>query len=117
MPTKTTTITHEPWCAEHDDDSAGAQRTVLGAFRVCSQDAEHTHYEADDDLRLKLSKGGATPSVETPAGGAVLVLLDVDGCGYGVVKVDTHHADRDLQAVEQALAHLTTVRDELRRLA
>lgn len=77
--------------------------------------SQHTHYETDADLRLRLARAGVAHSYDGPEGGAVVVLLDVDGCGYGVVKVDTHPDERDLQAVEQALAHLMTVRDEQRR--
>ncbi len=207
MPTKTTTITHEPWCASHDNSSgietcgtspidlsdhlsvwvhasegdteptveldnadgvelssaqagslaesiredgtrladalaetatalggddarcvgnptgaAFASRApqtpalVLERFRVQPKDSQHTHYEVDDDLRLRLARGGVADRHDEFEGGAVALLLDLDGCGVAVVKVDTHPNQRDLQAVEQALAHLTTVRDELRRL-
>lgn len=45
----------------------------------------------------------------------MLVLLNVDDEPYSIVRVSSS-VKGDLATVEQALAHLTTVRDELRRL-
>ena len=82
-------------------------------FRLTPPQGQHTHFESTGDLIIQLAKGGAqaTNTVDR----AVLVLLDVDGEPFSVVRVQDSR-EGNLATVEQALTHLTTVRDELRRV-
>ena len=77
------------------------------------QDGEHTHFESTGDLIIQLANGGAHAT--NTAERAVLILLNFDGEQFSVVRVQDSR-EGNLATVEQALAHLITVRNELRWL-
>ena len=95
------------------------QPTLVKAFSVERGDdpsAVEVHYTSDSDLiaHLKTTELASSGSVD---GGAVLVLLDVDGESYGTVHAEGRASVPEVQVLELAIRHLTTARDQLKRLS
>ncbi len=73
-----------------------------------------TYFETNGDLGVYLSRGGED-TARYADGGIALVMLDVDD-SHSVVSVDTRGSRPSIKVLNAAIAHMTTARDELRRL-
>lgn len=93
--------------------------TRLDGFRVVTDAGLETIYEATADVvgTCMFRDGTKAHTSGHVEGGAVLVMLDVDGEGYTHVQVDSRGKGWDLLVVEGAITHLQTVAGELLRLA
>ncbi len=74
-----------------------------------------TAFDRSGDLCMQLRLGGVTSS-EDISGGAVAVLLDVDGGTHTQVIVDGHGVGTDEETLDCAIDHLTRALAQLRRL-
>ena len=77
------------------------------------------NFEANDDLRLELRKGGnKNAGNDWQAGEArVLVTTNVDECGYSNVEVDAAASQSYIDAVDAAFEAISEVRDQLHKMA
>ncbi len=74
-----------------------------------------TAFDSSGDLCMQLRLGKVTGSNDI-SGGAVAVLLDVDGGHHSQVVVDSRGGATDEETMAAAMAQLTRVLEQLRRL-
>ncbi len=109
-----TTTLSEPAETEHRRSAV-----VVRQFSIDDEDGGTcTDFESSGDLAVHLRLGGATSST-TIEGGAVAVMLDIDGADCDVVVVDSSGQlgrYTDAATIDRAIYALELVRHELHRL-
>ena len=88
---------------------------AIERFHVDSGDEHPVHFEENGDLTVQLLRGGQRDA-EHAERGTVLVYLGVDD-QHSQVSLQPLAGVASVEMLTEAIERLTTVRDELRRLA
>ena len=89
--------------------------TTVERSRINSDDSEHVTFEENPDLMVHLLRGGL-PVAKEAERGIVLVYLGVDD-DHSEAQLRPLWSNPNVDMLTEAIDRLTTVRDELRRLA
>jgi hypothetical protein len=89
--------------------------TTIERFHVNSDDEHPGYFEENGDLTTQLLRGGQRDA-EHAERGVVLVYLGVDD-QHTLVSVQPQAGVASVNMLTEAIGRLTSVRDELRRLA